>query len=88
MTTLLRIARLLRAESLDVVAAAIGTRKAWLSTIERFPERHVSKKLKRQIEAHFGAKWSVLSAQIDGAKLGESLLASASLQKVKPNHAK
>lgn len=85
MLTMLRVARLLRAESLDAVAAVIGARKAWVSTIERFPERHVSARLKRKLEGHFGAPWSTLSHKTSGSTLADTLLGLVTKQKEQQN---
>jgi transcriptional regulator with XRE-family HTH domain len=74
MVSLLRVARLLRSESLDAVAAALGIRKAWLSTIERYPQRHVSRSLQKRLEAHFNVPWATLAHTTDGGKLAAAIL--------------
>ena len=77
MITLLRVARLLRQDSLDATALALGTVKGHLSELERFSGRHASKSLQTKIAARFGAPWNVLIQSVDGRKLAASVLASA-----------
>jgi hypothetical protein len=81
---MLRIARLLRQETLDDCALAIGSVKSHLSELERFDGQRVSKNLQGRLASHFGASWPVLVSKIDGKALAASLLASAAKQ-VKPH---
>lgn len=82
--TVLRFARQLREESLDAVAASVGATKAWLSVAERYPGRHISKRLQKRLAQHFGADWATLARQIDGAAFAASFLNSVSKQKGSP----
>jgi hypothetical protein len=76
--SILRVSRILSGQSLDSVAAAVSTRKSWLSTVERFPSRHVSTALKSRLARHFSTPWPVLARTINGAQLAASICESIS----------
>lgn len=69
----LKLARILRGESLESVSTAIGIRKSSLSTAERFPTR-VSRRIRKLLAAHYKTPWPVLSHALDGAELARKLL--------------
>jgi hypothetical protein len=75
MISLLRVARLLRQESLSTVAAAVGSTKGWISEAETHG-RHVGKTLQRRIEDYYGGvtSFAVLSKKFDGTALASSLI--------------
>jgi transcriptional regulator with XRE-family HTH domain len=80
MVSMLRVARLLRQESLDDVALAIGSVKSHLSELERRGGRHTSRTLRDKLSEYFDAPWAVLVRQTDGKKLAAALLAGAAKQ--------
>jgi hypothetical protein len=73
MLSVLKILRLLRNESLDHVAAEVAVGKGWLSTCERFSERHVGKSLRQRLEAYYSIPWGTLSKKLDNVSLARSL---------------
>jgi transcriptional regulator with XRE-family HTH domain len=79
---MLRIARLLRGESLYTVAVAIGSTKGHLSELERSNGRHTSRPLQAKLVKHFGGScdFATLVKSIDGHKLAGSILAAAARQ--------
>jgi hypothetical protein len=80
---ILRVARLLRQETLDHVALRTGTVKSYLSETETGLKRSVSDRVKRKLVKHFSAPWDVLVRQIDGHKLAAKLLTDATKTKAR-----
>jgi transcriptional regulator with XRE-family HTH domain len=79
----MRLIRNVREISLDTVASECGIRRAWLSTIERFPHRFVSPRLRRKLSEFFGADYdTVLAKGVDNHAIAASLL-QAIAKKVK-----
>lgn len=74
---MLKLCRVLNGWSLSTVASQVKSWKGYLSEVERDPAR-CSPAIKRRLEKHFGAPWSVLAATIDTSKLSRTLVSKIS----------
>jgi hypothetical protein len=72
-TTVLRILRQIRGESLDAIGSKLGFQKSTLSTAERYPES-AGPRLRKSLERHYDAQWKVLAASLTRETLSSALL--------------